>query len=279
MYRMKTQIVVFGSSGMLGHTIASFFERKSKYNVERIERQDFDAEKDGAGKIRNLAKFWDEHTVVINAIGMIPQKYSLQDNANLSSYIRVNSLFPHLLSNIAKNKGASMIHITTDCIYDGKNGPYEEGQVATETNFYGVSKACGEPEDAMVIRTSIIGEEQTGKKSLLEWVRSQAGQTINGFTHHFWNGLTCLEVARMIHYCLEHHIRWSGVRHIVSPETVSKYELVSLINEIYDLKIKVIPKETETIHKGLIPSPYLTLPVVPLRSQIEEQRDFFLSLQ
>jgi dTDP-4-dehydrorhamnose reductase len=279
MDRMKTQIAVFGSNGMLGHTIASFFEKTSNYDVKRITREDFDAEKDGVGKIRNLAKFWDEHTVVINAIGMIPQKYSLQDNANLSSYIRVNSLFPHLLSLISNKKGATMIHITTDCVYNGKQGPYTEGQIATETNFYGVSKACGEPEDAMIIRTSIVGEEQTGKKSLLEWVRSQEGQTINGFTHHFWNGLTCLEVARMIQYCLQHHIRWSGVRHIVSPETVSKYELVSMINEIYDLKITVIPKETETIHKGLVSSPYLTLPVAPLRKQIQEQREFFLSHQ
>ena len=132
-----------------------------------------------------------------------------------------------------------MIHVTTDCVFSGKDGNYDENSLHDETNDYGTSKSLGELCKATIIRTSIIGEETINKRSLLEWVRSNRGGEINGFTNHMWNGVTCLQLSKIIEKMIREKFYWEGVRHTFSPRSVSKYELVSLINEIYDLNIKV----------------------------------------
>lgn len=264
---MTPKIVIFGVNGMLGRTLLMYLSKF--YNVIGYSRQDFDAH--NLSNLNTLAKSWDKNTIVINAIGIIPQKYSLINQS--SAFIKINSIFPHVLQQVTFTSNSTLIHITTDCVFDGKDGPYTEQSPHTEMNIYGLSKSCGEPTDAMIIRTSIIGEEIVGKKSLLEWVRSQRNKTIQGFTQHYWNGLTCLQVGKVIHHCLQNNIKWQGVRHIVSPEIVSKYELVNMINNVYELNIHIEPKETEKVNKALISTIKFDIP--PLFKQIQEQKSFF----
>ena len=185
---------------------------------------------------------------------IIPQK---TNNNEYNKYIKINTIFPHKLQNIAKNVNAKLIHITTDCVFDGKKGPYNEKDIHSETNIYGTSKSLGEPENATIIRTSIIGEELNGKKSLLEWVKSKKNGTINGYTNHFWNGITCLTLAHIIKEIIDKQMYWHGVRHIFSPNIVSKYQLCSIINEVYNLNLNIEKYRTKynsnktlnTIHK------------------------------
>ena len=101
--------------------------------------------------------------------------------------------------------------------------------------------------DATVIRTSIIGEELKNKYSLLEWVKSHQDKEIKGFTNHYWNGVTCLQLSKIIEKIMMHKHYWKGVRHMFSPRPVSKYEIVGMINDIYGLNNKIIAHETETM--------------------------------
>ena len=52
-----------------------------------------------------------------------------------------------------------MIHPTTDCVYTGLKGDYDENDSYDVCDVYGMSKALGESNNCTVIRTSIIGEE------------------------------------------------------------------------------------------------------------------------
>ena len=91
-----------------------------------------------------------------------------------------------------------MIHVTTDCVFSGKDGNYNENSIHDETNDYGISKSLGELCDATIIRTSIIGEEINNKRSLLEWVRSNSGKEINGYENHFGMELLDLQLAYIL---------------------------------------------------------------------------------
>jgi dTDP-4-dehydrorhamnose reductase len=138
------------------------------------------------------------------------------------------------------------IHITTDCVFSGNGGMYSERDAHDETNNYGVSKSLGELGiNATVIRTSIIGEEMKNKYSLLEWVRSHTNTEINGYTNHYWNGVTCLQLSKIVANMILYKQYWIGVRHIFSPSPVSKYDLVCMINEIYGLNNTVNKFATE----------------------------------
>ena len=66
-------------------------------------------------------------------------------------------------------------------------------------------------------------------------------EKINGYTNHMWNGVTCLELAKFIDRVIKEKLYWDGVKHVHSPGVVSKYDLVSMINDIYELGISITP--------------------------------------
>lgn len=233
------KIYVFGSNGMLGNYVCKYL-KSNNLNVIGIKRDDYDL---STIDIHSFTQFIDnlklnQNDIVINCAGIIPQSKNY-DGSSIKEYINVNSVFPILLSNIINKYNAKMIHITTDCVFSGKNGNYIETDNHDETNLYGTTKSLGENCDCTIIRTSIIGEELNKKVSLLEWVKSNKNKEINGYTNHYWNGVSCLELSKIIYKIITDNLYWNGVRHIYSPYSVSKYELTKIINDVYDLNIKI----------------------------------------
>ena len=268
------KIILLGPNGMLGHYFKIFLDQH--YRIICVDRNQLDALNTDIIKIDQLMKQLncDKDTIILNCIGIIPQRTNLTDTL---AFIRINAEFPHLINAISQKYSAKFIHITTDCIYDGKKGKYSESDEANENNIYGKSKSLGEPQSAMVIRTSIIGEERSNKKSLLEWVKSQNGKTIKGFDNHLWNGVTCLQLAKIIHRIISENLYWSGVRHIYSPRSISKYELVKQIIKEFDLNIEIIRDQTGNLCDKTLTSIYAVNEIfnIPdINEQIKNLRSF-----
>jgi dTDP-4-dehydrorhamnose reductase len=232
-------ILIFGANGMLGSYLCSFL--KNYFTIIPITRKDFDLDNASSTEVYELFKInkLNKNDIIINCAGAIPQKIS-----NKRKFYSINSIFPIILSNVCQKNECKLIHITTDCVFSGSKGNYDEYDIHDETNDYGLSKSLGELINATIIRTSIIGHEINHKSSLLEWVISNENKKINGFKNHYWNGVTCLELSKIIYRIILANNFWKGVRHIFSPNSLSKYELLKFINEIYKLKIDIIPLET-----------------------------------
>jgi dTDP-4-dehydrorhamnose reductase len=261
------KIILFGATGMLGKYI--FNHLKNLYNVKCILRNQFDIINDSWLKLENILKeILVEGDIIINCSGIIPQK----NNNNLKEYIKVNSLFPHKLNEILCKINCHFIHITTDCVFSGLKGNYIDSDCHDSDSIYGISKSLGECENATIIRTSIIGEELYSKKSLLEWVLNNKNNTIDGYTNHYWNGVTCLTLAKIIYEMIEKKNFWKGVRHIFSPETVSKYYLCKYINEIYNLNITINPIEQN--YKNLSLNGEKLFNIDSIYNQIVEQKNY-----
>jgi dTDP-4-dehydrorhamnose reductase len=210
--------------------------------------------------------------VVINCAGAIPQQ-----NCNIRKYIVVNTLFPHKLNEISEKYNKKLIHITTDCVFSGKDGNYDENSRHDAEDIYGISKSLGENESMCIIRTSIIGEELKNKRSLIEWVKSQQNKTIDGYENVFWNGVSCLQLAKIIGNIIVENSYWKGVRHIASPNIVSKSELCKYINEIYNLNITICNKQIGEKRMNLA-SIYPCEKIPDIKEQIYEQAAFIPSL-
>lgn len=232
------KIILFGSNGMLGSYLNTYLS--NKHNVLPLTRKDIDLANISEDDLMSfLTKNVKKEDIIINACGVIKQR-----NYNIKDMIMVNSIFPNILANFKEKIGCEVIHITTDCVYSGNKGFYNESDLHDCIDDYGKSKSLGENPKLTIIRTSIIGEEKLNKKSLLEWVRSNKNNTIDGYDNHLWNGVTCLELSKLINELIKNKTYWYGIRHIFSPSTVSKYELVSMINEIYNLNITIYKKTT-----------------------------------
>lgn len=230
-------IVVFGSDGMLGSYIVCFFRHFTPLTVIPLTRKHYDIQKNTKQDLKILFEKnkVNEKTVVFNAAGLIP-------HAGIFSpehYYKINTEFPKTLSEICNEFGAQLIHPTTDCVYSGNHGNYDEHSKHDVLSEYGQSKSKGENINASVIRTSIIGENKKGI-SLVEWIKSNKGKKVYGYTNHFWNGITCLQYAKIIWYIVSKQFFWTGVRHVFSPNVVSKSELIKMINKEYNLELNIV---------------------------------------
>ena len=275
---MIDHILLFGSTGMLGRYIFSYFKNHPTIRLSIVTNDEFRVTEQSIHSLCELFIKYsvNEHTCVINCIGQIPQRIIGQSDR---IYYLINSLFPHLLWNTCKLYGSKMIQPTTDCVFSGTKGSYTEMDEHDEMGAYGISKSLGEPSDCTIIRTSIIGNELRNKKSLLEWVLSNNNKTINGWTNHNWNGITCLQYCKVIEAIIIEDLFWSGVRHILSPKDVSKYELSRLICDTYNCNITINPVETETKVDKTLQSiyPVNNLFKIPdLSVQIKELRNYLL---
>ena len=166
------KVFIFGSNGMLGNYVKTYLSQY--YEIYPLTRNDYDLSKIKINSLQELLlnKHLEKDDIIINCAGVIPQA-SKQRGLDTRLYFTINSLFPVILSQICDKHGAKMIHITTDCVFSGKHGLYNELSEHDEINDYGMSKSLGELCNATIIRTSIIGEEPINKRSLLEWVKSK----------------------------------------------------------------------------------------------------------
>ena len=279
MSRIK-KILLFGSSGMLGRYVHTYFKYYTNIVIipvdfritnSKLEMLDFVLEEHGI----------DNTTCVINCIGLIPQRYT---NKSYHDYYLINSIFPNVLWTLCKKYEAEMIQPTTDCVYNGfrETGDYVEYEPPDETNHYGMSKSLGEPFDCTIIRTSIIGEELLNKKSLLEWVKTsnENSDIIFGWTTHKWNGITCLQYCKIVEQIIFKDLFWQGIRHFYSPTPVSKYELICMIKDTYNLKdLQIEIRTTDKIVNKTLKSTFsfITLFKIPeLSEQINELKRFEL---
>jgi dTDP-4-dehydrorhamnose reductase len=183
---------------------------------------------------------------VVNAIGVtIPN--SLKDPA-LTYFI--NGGLPHLL---ARTFGERLIHITTDCVYNGVHGyPYDESSPESPVDLYGLSKSLGEPTESLTIRTSIIGRELDGFTGLIEWFRQQEGKKITGFAEHYWNGVTTVEFGKICDRIMSSPDEFprSGLYHVFST-SISKYEMLLALQRKYGVRCTIEPDFEKKLNRTL----------------------------
>ena len=271
------KIVVFGSTGMLGRYLCKYLKHNNFHtlSVVALSKSELDISIASEEDVINVFNKYNvsKNDIVINSAGIINV---MMDSVGEEITKIVNTNFPQMLSKVCKKINLKMIHISTDCVFSGKKGNYDENDKHDYSEIYGESKSKGEPDDCCVIRTSIIGEEFIHKRSLIEWVKSMKGKNIDGFTNHTWNGLTCLQLAKVIEKIIKTDDFWLGVRHIHSPDTLTKKDLISLINLIYDLNIKINEKQTsKNCYRSLKTIYDLDKFNIPkIKIQVEEMKKF-----
>jgi dTDP-4-dehydrorhamnose reductase len=157
--------------------------------------------------------------------------------------ITLNSLFPHKLAMWAGENSAKTVNFSTDCVFDGIKGNYDEESPTNATDIYGKTKALGEviSDNSLTLRSSFIGTELGKGTELLEWFLSQK-ETVHGFTNAIYTGLTTLELCRVIENILLHHKDATGIYN-VSSEPISKYDLLSLVKRKMNLDVEIVPDE------------------------------------
>lgn len=247
------KILVLGATGMAGHTIAIYLKERG-HEVTGFSRRQFKYCNTIIGDANDfvfLKKIIEEnkYDAVINAIGILNQ--DAENKKNLA--VLLNSYLPHYLSEITKNMKTKIVHMSTDCVFSGKKGNYEEHSFKDGESFYDRSKALGEIENSkdLTFRNSIIGPDYNENGiGLFNWFMKQENK-INGFTKAIWTGVTTLTLAKAIERALVENI--TGIYNLVNNQTISKFELLKLFNgNIKNNKVTVLPSEKIAVNKSLV---------------------------
>ncbi|MBA2628810.1 MAG: sugar nucleotide-binding protein, partial [Rickettsiaceae bacterium] len=143
------------------------------------------------------------------------------------------------------------IHISTDCVFSGSEGSYTEDDFPDAYDLYGRSKLLGEVDypNAITLRTSIIGHELSGNRSLINWFLSQ-DKKASGFTKAIYSGLPTIELAEIIDKYVIPRPQMHGLYH-VSSEPINKYELLKLVRDVYTKDIEIEPSDKLIIDRSL----------------------------
>lgn len=247
------KVLILGSNGMLGHKLLQKLSTDFEViGTIRGELADFPMKISNQIKILTNISALEinkidtylksiKPDVLINCIGVIKHRKTGKDPIEC---ITINSLFPHQLAKVCNENNVRLIHFSTDCVFSGSKGPYIESDPSDAEDWYGKSKYLGEVDGAgtLIVRTSIIGRELSEKSSLVEWFLSQKGREVKGFAKALYTGLTTNAMADLISMILRDFPSLSGLYH-VSSESISKFELLNIINKIYGLDISLIKDE------------------------------------
>ena len=204
------KVLILGGSGMLGHKLyQTLGPRLTTYATVRGPLSNYEhfgifdsahligevAAEDFRSVERALAHVRPE--VVINCIGIVKQDAAAKDPI---TSITVNSLFPHRVAQAVAGAGARVIHLSTDCVFSGREGNYSEDYLPDPPDLYGRSKLLGElsGDRCLTIRTSMIGRELRGAHGLLEWFLSQGGGPVRGFKRAIFSGFPTVALANLI---------------------------------------------------------------------------------
>ncbi|MFT5876130.1 MAG: dTDP-4-dehydrorhamnose reductase [Clostridium sp.] len=235
------KILILGASGMAGHMISVYFKTLSEKYVVYDLCHTVKLEKNSILlDIRDLnllnTKIEElKPDIIINSIGILNKNG--EDNPSNTMFI--NSYFPKYLEEQFKNTNIKLVHLSTDCVFSGDTGKYSETSITDGKGLYAKTKILGEinNNEDLTVRTSIIGPElkQNGT-GLFHWFMKQ-NATVIGYSKVIWSGVTTLQLAKCLDIMIEKDL--SGLYNLTSKASISKYELLNIINSVFDKNILI----------------------------------------
>ncbi|NVZ61201.1 SDR family oxidoreductase [Pseudomonas gingeri] len=257
------KILVLGITGMLGSAVFRTFGSDQEHEVWGTMRSSANRENFSESECRRLLAGIDvldqdalvaamekvRPDVVINCVGLIKQQSDANDPLTA---LPINAMLPHRLAHLCALLGARLIQVSTDCVFSGRKGGYQEDDPSDAEDLYGKSKFIGELHhlpNAITLRTSIIGHELSSNHSLVDWFLAQE-TNVRGFSHAIFSGLPTVELARVMKDFVVPHPELHGLYHVAA-DPIAKLDLLRLIARQYDKKIEIRPDSTLVIDRSL----------------------------
>ncbi len=254
------KILILGGDGMIGHKMAQVLSNSNHEIIVSIREQRELTKQCFSSQVKvffndflkeNVFTFLDRVNpdVIINAIGITIRRGV---NDDVSNPIYINAYFPHQLANWVGIHNKRLIHFSTDCVFSGSEGSYLEDASPNALDYYGKTKGLGEvlSKNALTLRSSMIGPELFNKTELFEWVINNKEREINGFSRVMYSGVTTVYMARLVVDLIENHKDLNGIYNIAS-NPISKFELLHLINENFNLRLFINKDQSITSNKTL----------------------------
>jgi dTDP-4-dehydrorhamnose reductase len=234
---------ITGAHGLIGNYLVQTAPRFApRWRVRALKRADFDL-LDFAAVRREFQQ--DRPQLVIHCAA-ITNVVDTEKNPVLAR--RVNVEVTKLLAELTAE--TPFVFFSTDLVFDGRKGDYDETDAANPLHLYGETKLAAEEivlknSRHLVVRTSINGGvSPSGRRAFNEQLRQsfrQAGQGMTLFTDEFRSPIPAVETARAVWEMVTQNR--AGLFHVAGAEKLSRWQIGGLL-------VKRWPEVTVKIQAG-----------------------------
>lgn len=236
------KVLVTGSSGMLGSNLVS--EIGDRYEIFGLYKNHPNPELKNQFKVditdcKKLKSVIDSikpdflvHAAALTDVDTCEKDFSLARATNSSA--------TRNLASIVKPFGTRFIYISTESVFDGKKGNYDENDKPSPPNNYAKTKYEGEvfvgqiSDNFVIIRTTIFGWNRVkNSRSFAEWIHDslRENKTIKMFTDVIFSPITVNTLSLLIDRLLKMDYR--GILNIGSSDSASKYKFGIFLAELF----------------------------------------------
>lgn len=231
------KVLILGGNGLLGNALLNILSKN--YEVIATTRNKLYKDIKNFIYVDDLTRldFLDKLIIDVDP-DIIINALSVRDVGNKKLYQLklIFTVIPHHISSFCRRLNKRFIQISTDGVFSGKTGNYKEEDIPDPIDSYGICKFLGEPnqKNTTVIRTSMIGHSFNNDYGLLDWFIKQNECTL--YKNAVFSGLPVYEIARIISQYFIENKNLDGIYHLAS-EPISKLNLLTLVNNVYNLNI------------------------------------------
>ncbi len=235
---MYKRVLIIGANGLVGQKLTDIFSNDRRFDLLISARQSEAYNKAASfGYVQldaaNLAAVkelvWNfSPEVIINAAA-----YTDVDGCEREKELswKANVTAVENLITASRLVGARVVHISTDYVFDGKAGPYDETATPNPLSYYGKEKLASENavrasgENWAIVRTMVVyGVAPKVKKNFAIWLAQELkrGNKVNIVCDQFGNATLADDLARGIYELVRQNKR--GLYHIAGSDILSRFE-------------------------------------------------------
>lgn len=248
----KQKVLVIGANGLLGQKIVETFlddfevhgiGRKNKPSLEFDKFNYTVCDITNREQILELVRTFEPHFIVNSAA------YTNVDGCEdeKEDCWKINVVGVENLANTAKRFGIHVVHISTDYVFDGVEGNYDEESRPKPLGYYGRTKLAAENAlissgiDCAIVRTMVLfGMGIDLNHNFVTWIIEKLtnGESIKIVDDQFGHPTLVDDLAKAILKIVD--LKKTGIYNIAGSECISRFELAQKIAKVFDLNSALI---------------------------------------
>lgn len=247
---MNNKILIVGSNGMLGKDIVYVLSKKKEFELFGVNRRtdynldyshSFICDITNMEEVNKLLEYINPN-IIINCAANVSVD-DCEKNKEKTYLLHVQAT-----KNLANFKPdtTKFIYISTDSVFDGLDGNYNESEKTNPLNYYARTKLQGEKEalncnkNTLILRTNIYGFHDKEANSFVEWALNSLNNniTIGGFKDVLFNPVYTKQLARVIYELIS--TNYCGILNVASNQYISKYDFLIKLSKKLKLNSNLI---------------------------------------
>ena len=243
---IKKRILIVGSNGMLGQRTISFFSKHTNFEILGCSVEEKPVTNNYEYCICDLTKRENVKKIIYDFYPDFIINAAAFTSVDLSEIERetawkVNVKGVEYLAETARVLDSHLIHISSDYIFDGTNGPYAENAKPNPLGYYGRTKLASENALKIsgsvhtILRTNVLFGVADSRPDFVRWVINSLKnkKQIRIVTDQFNNPTFIDDLVQAISKVIE--FKKDGIYHIGGRDFLSRFEFTEKIVDFFNL--------------------------------------------